>query len=194
MRLQGSGRNNSMKPATLRSQTNPVKVMNRGCWKTRAVSFQGLTALFIAMALLLPGCGRKAPPAPPLREIPPAVTDLSWEISKQTLTLSWSVPQVKNSIRLAGFKIYRAQKRLSDADCPDCPGRFKPVADILIENPMEQDQGPERKIYTEALEAGSRYEYKVVGYTENGVSSLDSNIVEFDYQIREKKDRSEDSQ
>lgn len=165
--------------------------MDSGIWKIRAVSFKGVTALVIAIALLLPGCGRKAPPSPPSREIPPPVTDLSWEISRKTLTLSWSIPRVKSSIRLAGFKIYRSQKRLPDSDCPDCPGIFKPVADVLVENPAEQDQGTERKFYTEDLEAGSRYEYKVIGYTEKGVSSPDSNIVNFDYQLRVKKDRPE---
>jgi len=165
--------------------------MDRGFWKIRTVSSKGLAALVIVIILLLSGCGKKGPPVPPRHEIPPPVTDLSWEISKKALTLSWSVPQAENSIRLAGFKIYRSRKRLFVSDCPDCPGIFKPVADILIENPISQDQNGERKMYTEDLETDSRYEYKVIAYTENGISSPDSNIVGFDYQISLKKDPSE---
>jgi len=191
MNLQASGLDNSMKPANFPNHIKPMNCMGRGFWKIRTVFFKGLTALVIAMVLLLSGCGKKAPPVPPRHEIPPPVTDLSWEINKQTLTLSWSVPRIKSSIQLAGFKIYRSQKQFSVSDCPDCPGIFKPVADILIENPILQDQDAERKIYTENLETDSRYEYKVIGYTENGVSSPDSNIVGFDYQISMKKDQSE---
>jgi predicted small lipoprotein YifL len=191
MNLQDSGLNSSMKPANFLNQTKPMNCMSRGFWKIRTVSSKGLIALVIAIALLLSGCGKKGPPVPPRHEIPPPVTDLSWEINEQTLTLSWSVPQVESSIHLAGFKIYRSRKQLSVSDCPDCPGIFKPVADILIENPTSQDQNGEKKIYTEDMETGSRYEYKVIGYTENGISSPDSNIVGFDYQISMKKDQSE---
>jgi predicted small lipoprotein YifL len=191
MNLQDSGRNHSMNPATFLNQTKPIYSMDRGFWKIRTFSSKGLAALVIAIVLMLSGCGKKGPPVPPRREIPPPVTDLSWEIKNKTLALSWSVPRVKGSIRLSGFKIYRSQKRLSVSDCPDCPGTFKPVADILIKDPTRQDQNTERKRYTEYLEAGFRYEYKVVGYTENGISSPDSNIVEFDYQIGMEKDQSE---
>ena len=59
------------------------------------------------------------------------------------------------------------------------------------ENPLRQDQGGEKKKYNENLETDSRYEYKVIGYTENGISSPDSNIVGFDYQVPIKKDQSE---
>ncbi len=165
--------------------------MGRGFRGIRTVSSAGLAALVVAMILLLSGCGKKGPPVPPRHEIPPPVTDLSWEINQQTLTLSWSVPQVESSIRLAGFKIYRSRKRLSLSDCPDCPGIFEPVAESLIKNLISRDQDGERKVYTEDLEADSRYEYKVIAYTENGISSPDSNIVGFDYQIRVKKDQSE---
>jgi hypothetical protein len=68
---------------------------------------------------------------------------------------------------------------------------FKPVADILIENPAKNGKPPEKKTYSENLEAGSRYDYKVIGYTETGVSSPDSNIVGFDYPIRTEKDPAE---
>jgi predicted small lipoprotein YifL len=159
--------------------------------KIRTVSSLGFTILIITIVLLVSGCGKKGPPVPPRYEIPPPVSDLSWEINEQTLTLSWSVPQAASPIRLTGFKVYRSQKRLSLLDCPDCPEMFKPVADILIKTPVKEDQVPERKTYTEAIEDGFRYEYKVVGYTENGVSSPDSNIVGFDYPIRMEKAPSE---
>ena len=165
--------------------------MNSVFRKIRAVSSMGLISLLITLALLVSGCGKKGPPVPPRHEIPPPVTNLSWKINNQTLTLSWSVPQADSAIRLAGFKIYRSQKRLSSSDCPDCPGVFKLVADILTENPIRQDQDSGKKTYTEDLEVGSRYEYKVIGYTENGISSPDSNIVGFDYPMKMEKAPSE---
>jgi len=165
--------------------------MDRVSLKTRTAYSIGLTALVMAIVLLISGCGKKGPPVPPRHEIPQPVSDLSWEINQETLTLSWSVPKAASSIHLAGFKVYRSQKRLSASDCPDCPEMFKPVADILIKNPIGSDQTPERKTYAEDLKADSRYEYKVIGYTENGASSPDSNIVGFDYPFRMEKDPSE---
>jgi len=191
MKLQDSGLNHFMKSTNFLNQIKPMSYMNRDFWKIRTVSSKGWAVLVITIVLLLSGCGKKGPPVPPRHEIPPPVTDLSWTINKQTLILSWSVPRVKSAIRLAGFKIYRSRKRLSVSDCPDCPGIFKPAADILIKNPIKQDQEAERKIYTEDLETDSRYEYKVIGYTENGISSPDSNIVGFDYQIPAENDLSE---
>ncbi|MFO7560080.1 MAG: lipoprotein [Desulfobacterales bacterium] len=191
MNFQYSGRDHFMNLTNFLNPRKPMNFMESGFKGIRTVSSAGVAALVVAMILLLSGCGKKGPPVPPRHEIPPPVTDLSWEINQQILTLSWTVPKVESPIRLAGFKIYRSRKRLSVSDCPDCPGIFEPVADRVIKNPISRDQGGERKMYTEDLETDSRYEYKVVAYTENGISSPDSNIVGFDYQVRVEKDQSE---
>jgi hypothetical protein len=39
------------------------------------------------------GCGRKGMPSAPKKEIPAAVTDLSYRLDGSLLTLTWSVPQ-----------------------------------------------------------------------------------------------------
>lgn len=192
MNSQDSGRDHFMNRTYFPNPRESMNFMESGFKGIRTVSSAGAAALVVAtMILLLSGCGKKGPPVPPRHEIPPPVTDLSWEISQQTLTLSWTVPKVESPIRLAGFKIYRSRKRLSVSDCPDCPGTFEPVADRVIKNSISRDQDGERIMYTEDLETDSRYEYKVIAYTENGISSPDSNIVGFDYQIRVKKDQSE---
>ena len=140
------------------------------------------SSILITLVLSLSGCGRKAPPIPPSQIQPPAVNDLSASIDGDTLTLTWTIPQEKGKATsgLSGFIVYRSKKPLSESDCRDCPVLFKRVADIPIE---VSDSGNLKKghmTYYETLEKGYRYIYKVTSYT-NGVTSKDSNYVEFIY-------------
>ncbi|MBW2003427.1 MAG: hypothetical protein JRI72_02275 [Deltaproteobacteria bacterium] len=90
-------------------------------------------SILITFALLVLGCGKKAPPVPPREKKPPAVNDLSTSIDGDTLKLTWTIPKEKGRIMpdLSGFIVYRSKMLLPDSDCEVCPVPFKRVADIL---------------------------------------------------------------
>ncbi|MFY9706249.1 MAG: hypothetical protein WAJ95_10055, partial [Desulfobacterales bacterium] len=66
--------------------------------KMRGKLVVGLRLVILSALLvgLQAGCGKKGPPVPPRRYMPPAVTDLSYQLDGPTLTLSWSVPEAKD--------------------------------------------------------------------------------------------------
>ena len=132
------------------------------------------------VAVVLSGCGRKAPPVAPRSEKPPLVNDLSGQMDGSTLKLAWTIPTHKerNPAGLVGFFVYCSKKPLSEAECKDCPIRFKRVATVLIKRGLER---PKKDImtYDEILEKGYRYIYKVVLYYDTGVTGTDSNWVDF---------------
>ena len=139
--------------------------------------------IIVAFSIFLSGCGRKAPPKPPKQEEPPAVNDLSSSIDGNKLKLTWTIPEVKTKVKsgLDGFYVFRSKKSVSESDCKNCPVVFKQVSDISLED-SSKNLGKDRSMfYTEALEKGYRYIYKVVVYTNNGVTGKDSNLVDFIY-------------
>ena len=136
--------------------------------------------VIVTFSFFLSGCGRKAPPKPPRQEEPPAVNDLSSSIDGNKLKLTWTIPEVKEKVKsdLGGFYVFRSKKLVSESDCKDCPVLFDRVSDISIEDNLENIGKDRRIFYTETLEKGYRYIYKVVVYTNNGVTGKDSNIID----------------
>lgn len=135
--------------------------------------------IIVAFSIFLYGCGKKAPPKPPRREEPPLVDDLSHSLDGNNLKLRWTIPEVKRKVKsgLGGFYVFRSKKSVSESDCKNCLKIFKRVADIPLED--MGNSGKDTIKYSEALEKGYRYIYKVVIYTNNGVTGKDSNIVDF---------------
>lgn len=121
------------------------------------------------------GCGKKGPPVPPRREKPPAVEDLSHRLDGSRLELSWSVPRKDSSQQpdLTGFKVYVSKTPMAEAECENCPLKFKAIADLPIGEKGEQNQLK----FSEILESGYRYVYMVRGFSEDGMISEDSNYV-----------------
>jgi len=141
-------------------------------------------SILAAFAFYLSGCGRKAPPVAPRPAPPPAVNDLSRQMQEDTLKLNWTIPKHKGKIHpdLEGFFVYRSQKPLSESECPDCPLKFKLVADIgekAVKSSAKLTKG--RMTYSETLVKGYRYIYKVVAYNDSGLRFGDSNLVIFNY-------------
>ncbi len=134
--------------------------------------------IIVAFSVFLSGCGRKAPPKPPQQEEPPIVDDLSYSLDGDRLKLTWTTPEVRREVKsgLGGFYVFRSKKLISESDCKNCPVIFKRVADILLQD--TESSGRDSIKYTEAIEKGYRYIYKVVVYTNNGVIGKDSNIVD----------------
>jgi hypothetical protein len=96
--------------------------------------------------------------------------------------LTWSIPREKEKVISdpSGFIVHRSKMPLSESDCKNCPVLFKRVADIPIEVKASERLEKGSMTYTETLEKGYRYIYKVIGYTK-GVTSSDSNYVDFIY-------------
>jgi hypothetical protein len=139
-------------------------------------------SILIIFVLLVLGCGKKAPPVPPRQKKPPAVNDLRASIDGDILKLTWTIPREKGTIMpsLSGFIVYRSKMLLSGSDCKNCPVPFKRVADIPIEAKDPEYMKKGNSTYTETVEKGYRYVYKVIVY-KKGVTSSDSNYVDLIY-------------
>jgi predicted small lipoprotein YifL len=141
-------------------------------------------SILAAFVFCLSGCGRKAPPVAPPPAPPPAVNDLGRQMQEDTLKLTWTIPKHKEKIHpeLEGFFVYRSRKPLSESECPNCPLKFKLVADIGIETVKASEKKKKGQMtYSEILAKGYRYTFKVVPYDDSGSRFGDSNLVVFDY-------------
>lgn len=144
----------------------------------------GATVLLVFLLIgSISGCGKKRPPVPPPKYRPAAVSDLMHRINRQTLTLSWSIPDTDSSKSavIDGCRVYRARQSLLESDCTTCPVPFVSVADIPVGQSSEGSQEQIGFTYTEALLPGFGYTYKVICFTRGGGPSGDSNIVNFRY-------------
>ncbi len=138
-----------------------------------------MLCLFVLTSLLFCGCGVKAPPFPPQQIPPPAVTDLKSDIQGDIISLDWTIlPAEKKTPAVRGFRVYRSKTLRSKPACLTCPVTFEQVADLPV---MAENTASGKMNWSERLEKGFRYVYKVTGYSENGVSAKDSNAVGTDY-------------
>jgi hypothetical protein len=146
-----------------------------------------LAALILLLAgssLLWIGCGKKGPPRPPRRPLPPAVKDLEYRLRNNMVELSWTVPgkEEKRSASLpAAVKVFRSRLSAEEAGCEHCPIRFAVSGNIPIQKKRSEISKPIRMSYTEFVEPGYRYIYKVTVFDEYGIGGKDSNIVKFEH-------------
>jgi hypothetical protein len=126
--------------------------------------------------ILLSACGKKGPPVPQTFVPPPVVKGLQIILEDNIATLRWPIPEweEKGEDFLAGFHVYRSQTA-AEKSCEDCPVRFKKVADIQIKNNTSAGS------YTEPLETGFQYSFKVSGYTDSGYEGEKSETVTIDF-------------
>lgn len=138
---------------------------------------------FVGLNLWWIGCGQKGPPRPPQRPLPPAVKDLSYVVYHQMVELSWTVPGVENhkASPAAAVKVFRSRLTTAEASCENCPVRYSVSADIPIHQKRSDRSKSSRMSYTELVEPGYRYIYKVTVFDEYGIGGKDSNIVKFDH-------------
>ncbi len=144
---------------------------------------QFLTLIVLTLAFVLFGCGKKALPKPPRRIPPPAINDLTSNIEKDMLKLTWTIPEEKESVEsgLSGFVVYRSKRLFSESECLNCPVLFKRIADIPIKAKGSGNLKKDIITYNEILEKGYRYIYKVTVYADNGATGGDSNQIDFIY-------------
>ncbi len=132
------------------------------------------------LSLLGFGCGKKAPPVPPKRPAPPVVQDLSHTIQGDVVELSWTLPVASDS-RAEEIKVLRATQSGEEIGCEGCPLRFAVAAEIPIHHKAFEKSEPRTLRFTEKIEAGHRYIYKVIVIDEYGMRGKDSNFVKFDH-------------
>ena len=129
------------------------------------------------------GCGKKGPPRPPRRPMPPVVSDLEYSVQNNMVELNWTVAgQDGRSSPPAAVKVFRSQLSAEEAGCENCPIRYSLSGDIPIHPKESKTFKPIRMHYTEFVEPGYRYIYKVIVFDEHGIRGKDSNIVKFDHQ------------
>jgi hypothetical protein len=129
------------------------------------------------------GCGRKGPPLPPRRPLPPVVKDLEYSVHNNRVELSWTVPSAegRSAAPATAVKVFRSRLSAEEAGCENCPIRYSVSGDIPIHKKRSEKSKPTRMSYTEFVEPGYRYIYKVTVYDEYGIGGKDSNVVKFDH-------------
>ncbi len=145
---------------------------------------KSLIPAIIILIFLLPGCGKKGPPAPPSQKPVPAVSDLKYSIDGDILTLTWTIPKEIEKVTTAsdGFIVYRYKRPISDSPCKNCPKLFQKVSDIPVDTTNDAPGYENKKIqYREEILKGFVYTYKVVLYTKSGAQSGDSNYINFNF-------------
>lgn len=148
--------------------------------KKQIVIFLSFASFFFMSCFT--GCGVKSPPLPPVQELPNAVTDLKETVTDNIVVLTWRTPDKKEDAVVERFAVFRSKVEL-DNYCPECPIVFKKIAAIHAGSDLWQGGANETISYSEELETGNRYSYKVVGYTWDNVAGADSNLVGFDFKI-----------
>ena len=128
------------------------------------------------------GCGRKGPPRPPRRPLPPVVKDLAYTVHNDMVELSWTVPgaEGRSASPPAAVKVFRSRLSAEEASCENCPIRYSVSGDIPIHKKRSEKAKPTRMSFTEFVEPGYRYIYKVTVFDEYGIGGKDSNVVKFD--------------
>lgn len=141
--------------------------MRGGRWRPQAAQ---LAVLFF-LVLLAEGCGKKAPPQPPVRPELPRVQDLEATAKEGGVQLTWSIPSAEAAV--AGFKIYRSQLLPGAEPCPSCPREYGLIESVEVK-PEETDF---RAVDRSVRERG-RFYYRVVPYDERNRAGPESNEAE----------------
>ena len=140
--------------------------------------------LLVGSSLVWIGCGKKGPPRPPKRPLPVAVKDLEYTVRNDIVELAWTVPgkeQNRSAAPSAAVRVFRSRLTDEEAGCENCPIRFAESVDIPIHGKQSEKSKPIRMSYSEFIEPGYRYIYKVTVFDEHGIGGKDSNIVKFDH-------------
>jgi len=100
------------------------------------------------------------------------------ELEGDDLTLIWTAPEGSRRVLsdLGGFLIYRSKQSLSAPECKDCPILFTRIATVPYTG---ETPGTEKITFSDTLEKGFRYIYKVTVFSKSGLTSGDSNSVSF---------------
>jgi predicted small lipoprotein YifL len=157
-------------------------LINHSLSKARhARAFIPAVILWLVATMMIGGCGKKGPPEPPSGNKPPQVMDLAYSITENTIKLSWTIPQTtaKAKTPVTGFLIYQYQQPAIERECSNCPVIFKKIGDVPSRSAGAGQASLQPMVFTQTIERGYRYIYKVKAYDDRGIGSRDSNLVEF---------------
>ncbi|MDY6855523.1 MAG: hypothetical protein SWO11_12585 [Thermodesulfobacteriota bacterium] len=157
----------------------------------KAISTQVFFIVLVLCVLTgISGCGKKGFPVAPDTSTPMAVNDLSTIAGEEAITLYWTIPERNTDgsklTDLTGCKVLRSTAKSDNSDCPDCPKKFKRLADIELRGkPYKQAilKDGIMEYVDKDLTARSTYTYKVLSYNLDGIFSKDSNLVEIKWQM-----------
>jgi hypothetical protein len=129
------------------------------------------------------GCGKKGSPRPPRQPLPAAVKDLSYSIDNDMVKLNWTVPgeDDRSASYPAAVKLFRFKQSTEESFCEKCPIRFIEIADLPVQMKRSEESRSIKMSFTEVLERGYRYIYKVIVYNKEGLGGKDSNTIEFPF-------------
>jgi hypothetical protein len=135
--------------------------------------------LFLIMAILLSGCGKRGALVPPEALVPAAVRDLRVEQKGDRFLVLWSRPTRQEGGRplrdLAGFRLFRRDLLPPGEDCEECPDAYRLLTSIDLDFPRGGVVGNHGLYYDDALTIGKSYRYKVISATKDGSISRPSN-------------------
>ena len=120
---------------------------------------------------------------PPKRPLPPVVQDLRHTIHGHVVELSWTLPASTggSAAEPAEVKVLRAAQSGEEIGCEGCPLDFEIAAEIPIHAGVFEKSDSRTLRYTETIEPGYRYIYKIVVFDENGFGGKASRSVMFDH-------------
>ncbi|PIE62813.1 MAG: hypothetical protein CSA25_03260 [Desulfobacter postgatei] len=126
------------------------------------------------MLFMAPGCGKKGPPVPPIRDtdIPAAPTDLKYTLKDRDLTLSWtcaSLQDQEQGPKVEGFEVFMATKPLDG--CPGCPFTFRSMGVV----PMP------RKHFGYTLDQNLHYYFRVQTLGRDNIKSKVSDTLYIEF-------------
>lgn len=141
-----------------------------------------LMLLLFTLVLGLTACGIKKDPVPIAEPKAVAITDLAHSIEDEKATLTWTLPEGEPfRSHVSGFVIYKSKEDAKKERCKGCPILFSPVADMPVNINRQGSASATVFTFSEPVEKGFRYIYKVTVYLKSGTASNDSNLVEFTF-------------
>ncbi|MBU0485100.1 MAG: hypothetical protein KKB30_11390 [Proteobacteria bacterium] len=148
----------------------------------RSVVLNFLYCLIAATFLVLPACGKKTMPVPPQTFLPATISDLSYQLDDNGVTLTWSWPKKTetgdNLAMVDGFEVSKAMIAEKDY-CPDCPIPFTRSKNVEVEALPDASQ-PQTARYSEKnLLPDYRYFYRIKTRIGRYTTSAPSNTITF---------------
>lgn len=139
----------------------------------RLKAFISAGLLCLAIVLITAGCGKKAPPLPPIvkgnKIASPA--NLKYTVSQDTIFLTWNHTIDNENARIEpdAFDVFAA--RMTFEACEGCPFKFELVQTVPVTD----------KTCTIPVEKGYRYYFRVQAVNEDDLRSDYSKTVQYEY-------------